>query len=96
VLDPGEIAFDFKNAMLFRDVESQKEIYLDPAVVRSEYQHRLEAHSEGVEGICRKLGFAFHRIVTSRPMDLALLEFLRGRNRRDKRIQRRAQSASPP
>ncbi|MGC9940622.1 MAG: DUF58 domain-containing protein [Verrucomicrobiota bacterium] len=96
VLDPGEIAFDFQNAMLFRDVESQKEIYLDPAVVRSEYQHRLEAHSEGVEGICRKLGFAFHRIVTSRPMDLALLEFLRGRNRRDKRIQRRAQSASPP
>ena len=56
----------------------------------------IEAHSEGVEGICRKLGFAFHRIVTSRPMDLALLEFLRGRNRRDKRIQRRAQSASPP
>src|SRR5450631_179539 len=71
VLDPNEIAFDFQSAMLFRDVESQKEIYLDPAVMRSEYQRRLQSHSEGVEGICRKLGFAFHRVVTNQPLDLA-------------------------
>ena len=95
VLDPNEIAFDFQSAMLFRDVESQKEIYLDPAVMRSEYQRRLQSHSEGVEGICRKLGFAFHRVVTNQPLDLALHDFLRSRNRRGKRIRRRTQAMSP-
>jgi uncharacterized protein (DUF58 family) len=95
VLDPNEINFDFQNAMLFKDVESQKEIYLDPAAVRSEYQRRLEDHSAGVEGICQNLGFDFHRVITSQPLDLALHDFLRSRSRRGKRIRRRTQARSP-
>jgi uncharacterized protein (DUF58 family) len=95
VLDPNEIAFDFQNAMLFQDAESQKEIYLDPAAARSEYQRRLQMHSEGVEGICRKLGSTFHLVATNQPMDLALRDFLQGRNRRGKQIRRRPQSISP-
>jgi uncharacterized protein (DUF58 family) len=96
VLDPNEVAFDFRRAMLFQDVESQKDFYLDPEAVRSEYQRRLQSHSQSVESICRKLGFAFHRVVTNQPMDLALLDFLRSRSRRGKLIRRRTQSASPP
>ena len=95
VLDPNEINFDFQNAMLFKDVESQKEIYLDPAAVRSEYLRQLQSHTAGIEGICQKLGFAFHRVLTNQPLDLALHDFLRSRNRRGKRIRRRTQTASP-
>lgn len=95
VLDPNEINFDFQNAMLFKDAESRKEIYLDPAAVRSEYQRRLEDHSAGVEGICQKLGFDFHRVITSQPLDLALHDFLRGRGRRGRRIRRRTQVRPP-
>lgn len=94
VLDPNELAFGFDRAMLFQDVESQKDIYLDPEAVRAEYQHRLRNHSQGVESICRKLGFAFYRVVTDQPMDLALLDFLRGRHGRGKRINRRPQQFS--
>ena len=43
VLDPNELAFDFNRAMLFQDVESQKDIYLDPETVRAEYQRKLQA-----------------------------------------------------
>jgi uncharacterized protein (DUF58 family) len=94
VLDPNELAFDFNRAMLFHDVESQKDIYLDPETVRAEYQRKLHAHGLGVEGICRKLGFAFHRVVTNQPMDVALFNFLQSRNRRGKLIRRRIQSTS--
>jgi uncharacterized protein (DUF58 family) len=96
VLDPNELAFDFNRAMLFQDVESQKDIYLDPETVRAEYQRRFQAHSEGVEAICRKLGFAFHRVVTNEPMDIALFNFLQSRNRRGKRVNRRSQQSFAP
>ena len=95
VLDPNELAFNFQNAMLFQDVESQRDIYIDPEAARASYQRRLREHSEGVEAICRKLGFAFHRVVTDRPLDLALLDFLRSRARRSKMVRRRRQTASP-
>src|SRR5665213_480183 len=94
ILDPNELAFDFNRAMLFQDVESEKDIYLDPETVRAEYQRKLHAHGLGVETICRKLGFAFHRVVTNEPMDIALFNFLQSRNRRGKLIRRRTQSTS--
>ena len=34
VLDPNELAFDFQDAMLFQDVESRRDVYLDPAAAR--------------------------------------------------------------
>jgi len=94
ILDPNEVAFDFNRAMLFQDVESEKDIYLDPETVRAEYQRKLHIHGLGVETICRKLGFAFHRVVTNEPMDVALFNFLQSRNRRGKLIRRRTQSTS--
>jgi uncharacterized protein (DUF58 family) len=94
VLDPNELAFNFPNAMLFQDVESEKDLYIDPEAARASYQRRLQEHGEGVEAVCRKLGFAFHRVLTDRPLDLALLDFLRSRVRRGKLIRRRQQRVS--
>ena len=94
VLDPNEIAFEFPRAMLFQDVESKKDYYVDPETVRAKYQQRLQQHGEGVEAICSKLGFAFHRIMTNQPLDVALLDFLRSRSRRGKVVRRRTQTAA--
>jgi uncharacterized protein (DUF58 family) len=88
VLDPNELAFEFPRAMLFRDLESTRDVFLDPVTVRAEYQRKLQRHSEQVQGICRNLGFAFHRLVTNQPLELALLDFLRSRSRRGKIIRR--------
>jgi uncharacterized protein (DUF58 family) len=94
VLDPNELAFNFESAMLFQDVESERDVYVDPGAARATYQRRLREHGEGVEAICRKLGVAFNRVVTDRPMDAALLDFLRSRARRGKTIRRRRQLVS--
>jgi uncharacterized protein (DUF58 family) len=96
VLDPSELSFAFDRAMLFRDVESQKDFYIDPEAVRAEYQRRMESHREAAEGICRKYGSAFYRIMTDHPMELALRDFLRARSRRGRMVRRRTQHASPP
>jgi uncharacterized protein (DUF58 family) len=91
VLDPNELAFDFHNAMLFQDIESERDIYLDPEAVRADYQRKLAAHSEGVEQICRRLGISFHRVTTDKPLELGLSDFLRSRSRRGKVVRRRIQ-----
>lgn len=96
VLDPRELDFGFHGAMLFRDVESQQDFYVDPDTVRAEYVRKFESHRQAVEGVCRKLGFAFYRVATDRPMDLALMDFLRARNRRGRLVRRRAQRATSP
>jgi uncharacterized protein (DUF58 family) len=96
MLDPSELDFGFDRAMLFRDLESQKDFYIDPAAARAEYQRRLENHSQAVDGVCRKLGLAFYRVATDRPMDLALLDFLRARARPGRRVRRRSQEAFSP
>jgi uncharacterized protein (DUF58 family) len=82
--------------MLFRDVESQRDFYIDPDAVRDEYQRKLESHRQAAEGACRKFGSAFYRITTDQPMDLALRDFLRARSRRGRMVRRRTQHASPP
>jgi len=95
VLDPNELAFDFPRAALFQDMESRQDYFIDPGVARAEYQRQLKDHAAAVEAICRNLGFAFHRVLTGRPLELALLDFLRSRARRGKLIRRRPQRASP-
>jgi uncharacterized protein (DUF58 family) len=89
VLDPNELAFDFQNAMLFQDLESERDVYLDPEAVRPEYQRKLAEHSEAVEKICRRLGVSFQRVTTDRPLEFGLSDFLRSRRSRGKMVRRR-------
>jgi uncharacterized protein (DUF58 family) len=94
VLDPNELKFNFHDAMLFQDIESERDLYLDPEAVRSEYQRKLAEHSEGVEKICRRLGISFHRVTTDRPLELNLSDFLRSRGARGKTARRRGQQGA--
>jgi len=94
VLDPNELAFDFHQATLFEDVESQRDVYLDPETVRADYQRKFEQHNQRVETTCRSLGVAFHRLMTNRAMELALSDFLRSRSRRGKTIRRQTRAHS--
>jgi uncharacterized protein (DUF58 family) len=89
VLDPAELNFDFDEPVLFHDVESGREILLDPSAARDSYQKRFKAHNAAVEAICRKLGAAYRQLTTQQPLELALFDFLRERMQRGKLVQRR-------
>lgn len=84
ILDPNELAFEFSQATLLEDLESGREIALDPDSIRSEYQRKLSAHLELIDSNCRRLGIPVHRLVTNQPLEIALLELLKSRNRRGK------------
>lgn len=90
VLDPAEIKFEFDKAALFLDVESGKELYIDPVAARKEYLRKFTAHNAGIESACRKMGAAYHRLTTDQPLELALFDFLRSRMQRGKLIRRNA------
>lgn len=89
VLDPAELNFQFESPALFQDIESGRDIYIDPSVARKTYQHKLSDHIEKTQAICLSLGIDCHLMATDRPMELALLDFLQHRMRTSKRVLRR-------
>jgi uncharacterized protein (DUF58 family) len=88
ILDPAELTFNFERANLFEDMESGRDLYVDPPLARKEYLKRLESHLSAVEAICQKLGMSYHRFTTDRPLEMALFDFVRSRSQRRKHIRR--------
>jgi uncharacterized protein (DUF58 family) len=87
-LDPAELAFEFKDSAMFQDVESGRTLFIDPAAARKEYQSKLESHCAALRATCQRLGVAYHRLATDRPLELALFDFMRERMQRRRKVQR--------
>ncbi len=80
VLDPMELNLDKESASLFEDLESGKKIFVNPSVIRDEYQQKLNEHNKTLEGLCENLGVHYQLMDTSEPLNMALAEFLRVRD----------------
>jgi uncharacterized protein (DUF58 family) len=93
VLDPVELEFPYQEPALFHDVESGRELYVDPPVARERYRQRFAEHAEGLAKACNKLGIDLIRLVTDQPLELALFDFLSTRMRRGRQVARRAGGA---
>jgi len=89
VLDPAEVDFPFQEAALFQDVESGRELYVDPQVARQRYKERFAEHAAGLAKSCNKLGIDLMDLVTNKPLELALFDFLATRLRRGRQVARR-------
>jgi len=90
VLDPAELAFDFATASRFVDVETGRDLFLEPTLARADYQRRLEEHLAAVRAICQRLGISHVQLSTAQPLELALFDFLKTRADRGKLVRRRA------
>ena len=84
ILDPSELDFGLSETGWYRDMESNRDLYIDPEQVRKAYRGKLEAHLGAVELTCRKLGIDYYRFVTNQPLESALFDFLRSRRQRGK------------
>jgi uncharacterized protein (DUF58 family) len=82
ILDPAEVGFTFASPTMFRDVESGREIYIDPAAARAGYLDRFAAHAAELERTCADLGFVLQTITTDSPLELVLFDVLKARMRR--------------
>ncbi len=90
VLDPAEVDFRFTNPSMFHDVESGKELYVDPDAVRAEYLRRFNAHAAEVAKACSDLGIEFQPITTDQPLELVLFDLIKARMRGRRSPARRA------
>jgi uncharacterized protein (DUF58 family) len=93
VLDPAEVEFDFKKESLFEDLETGRQLYVDPKSVRETYLKKFEAHAAELKRACDALGADLVNLRTDQPLELALFDFLSARSRRGKFVER--QGAAP-
>jgi uncharacterized protein (DUF58 family) len=95
VIDPAERDFPFREAALFRDLESGRELYVDPELARDRYRQRLAEHEAQVRQICHALGIEWVSLPTDQPLELALFDLLAARLSRSRRgVVRRAPPTS--
>ena len=90
VLDPAELNFDFSTAARFEDLETGRDIFLEPALAREKYVQRLSAHLDAVRETCQRLGIMHVQISSTQPLETVLFDFLKARADRGKVIRRRA------
>lgn len=93
IVDPAERTLDLGRAAVFTDLESGRQIDVDPQTARSDYVQRFETHAATIRQVCRGLGIGHHLWATDEPLDRALDAFLRQRMlaaRRMKRFRRPA------
>jgi len=89
VLDPAELNFSFTTAAMFQDVESGREMYVDPVAARQDYLRRFAAHAAEIERSCVDLGIEFRTLASDRPLELVLFDLLKARMRRGRAPGRR-------
>ncbi len=92
ILDPAEVNFSFESAALFRDAESGRDLYVDPAESRASYLKKFAAHNAAIAQTCLDLGVDYELVTTDRPLELVLFDLLRARARRGRSTNRRAAS----
>jgi uncharacterized protein (DUF58 family) len=89
VLDPAEADFEFSEPALFVDMESGRQIYVDPHDAQQMYLQRFREHAARIRSACGNLGVDLFQAVTSRPLEPVLFDFLQSRGRRGRPGSRR-------
>ena len=71
------------------DLESGRELYVDPQAARAGYQERFTDHAKALARVCSGLGVDVYDLTTDGPLDLALFDLLNSRMRRGRQVARR-------
>ncbi|MCI0357516.1 MAG: DUF58 domain-containing protein [Planctomycetaceae bacterium] len=96
ILDPAEIAFPFAEAAMFLDLESGRELYVDPDGVRDTYRRRFAEHAAALAATCNRLGIDLVDLRSDRPLELALFDLMNSRLRRGRQVSRKPSAARRP
>jgi hypothetical protein len=88
-LDPAEVSFEFEDESLFYDIETGRELYVDPRAARAAYQERFAAHARELKRVCSSQGIDLYQLTTDQPLDMALFDLLNARMRRGRVTNRR-------
>jgi uncharacterized protein (DUF58 family) len=94
VLDPAELEFQMDAPGMVVDMESDRDIYVDPLIASREYQDAFLSHRSEIKTICDALGIDYFEAKTDRPLEASLLDILSAQQRRGHVSARRPRSSS--
>jgi uncharacterized protein (DUF58 family) len=76
VLDPKEIRPELRGPSILVDMETGQRLEVIPEYVKGEYRRRMDDHLQQMRERTRAAGLDYHLLVTDRPLDAALSEYL--------------------
>ena len=79
---------------MVRDMETGRDIYVEPSQARQAYQDNFNAHEAQIVEICQKLGAEYSRMLTSDPLETALFDLIRSQMQRGRKVMRRKSSST--
>jgi uncharacterized protein (DUF58 family) len=83
VLDPKEIQPTLREAVVLVDLETNAQMEVTPDYLNKEYREKIDAHIADLRDRAKGAGMDYHLLVTDRPLDGALSEYLTIRQGRD-------------
>ncbi len=84
ILDPAELSFEFNEPKIFEDMETGRDLFVDPPAIRNSYLNRFAEHAAALKEVCQQLGVDLSTLSTDMPLDRVLFEFFTARSRRGK------------
>lgn len=82
LLDPAELELQIESPSMVVDMESGREIYLDPVAAKEAYRDRLQQHRKGLQAICDALGVDMYQMETDQPLEQSLFHLINTQQRR--------------
>ena len=83
-MDPTELEFPFEEASGFEDLETNEQIPVIPGKLRAEYRRMVDAHLDALRTKFTGNRIDYTLLDTSKPLDLALFQYLLARERLSK------------
>ena len=76
VLDPQELKPELDEPVLLIDMETQESLEVTPEYGHEEYRLKVQSHITQLQDRARSAGMDYHLLVTNRPLDGALRQYL--------------------
>jgi uncharacterized protein (DUF58 family) len=81
LLDPQELAFDFRRPMRFLDMEGGPAIFAEPSEIAERYQRALRTYLDDLHRVVLESAVDYHRVSIAEDYEQVLIRFLIGRTR---------------
>ncbi len=82
--DPAEKTLPYTEAASFEDLETGERLSVIPETLRQSYRTAIVSHHDELAAGLRRAGVDYAPVDTSEPLDLALYEYLKSRELRDR------------
>jgi uncharacterized protein (DUF58 family) len=76
VLDPEDVRPKLNGPAILVDLESQQQLEVTPDYTKNEYREKIEAHLADLRDRTQAAGMGYFLLMTDRPLDEALREYL--------------------